>query len=270
MKQVTVTTIDEYIHYINGAIGSVALDNFALFRGQRDSSKSLLPSIARHPFINPDAFVTNDNDHNPAESSIFIFFKTHSISLIPSWVFHGNEKEIGWNQLVLAQHHGLPTRLLDWTSNSLVALFFAVQGPAYKCNVASCPYCDSSKLHNSAVFILEKRTSFTIQGLAKHESNGSAPFYNYDNNIGILRPPLISPRINAQSSFFSIRKNPGDPIIPNITINIPHQFRSLLSRSLDNLGINDSTLFPDLDGIARYLRWNCQFWKRERGIISTL
>ena len=172
---------------------------------------------------------------------------------MPTWTTQGGNREVGWRALVVAQHHGVPTRLLDWTSNPLVALFFAVEGEAENGN-------------DSAVHVLKNTSPFTISGLARDDKNHDAPRYAFDDNVGVVRPPHISPRVIAQGSVFTIRKDPGEPVRQDVEIRIPAARRAQIVRELDRLDINRKTLFPDMDGISNYLKWACRHWQKVRGI----
>ena len=128
-----------------------------------------------------------------------------------------------------------------------------------------CDYGRRGRFHDSAVFVLKERQSFSVEGLVNRKyKNGSAPYYWWsektDNDVGVLYPPNISPRIAAQGSFFTIRREPGEPIEADILISIPHGGREPILKYLDELGINRSTLFPDMDGVAQYLKWKCDSW----------
>jgi hypothetical protein len=81
-----------------------------VFRGVSDSIYKLLPCISRNP---------NDIEN---EQSLFKDFKIKSLSVI------NRLPNTEWEYLALAQHHGLPTRLLDWSFSYLIALYFSVNG----------------------------------------------------------------------------------------------------------------------------------------------
>jgi hypothetical protein len=104
---------EEFIVNINDYIksGSQYNDVLVLYRGQEDSRWRLIPKIARGAI--DDSFVKKEKD-------IVDEFKRLGRSFIPSDVINNS-----WDLLAIAQHHGLPTILLDWTTNPLVALWFA-------------------------------------------------------------------------------------------------------------------------------------------------
>jgi hypothetical protein len=272
LEKKSIESLEEFIGVIGSAVGKTSLDRLAAYRGHRDLAWRLLPKISRLPFLGPAAFCKLAEVDQSAERSLFLFFRDRTASMMPAWVFQGGPKEVSWRKLVVAQHHGLPTRLLDWTINPLAALFFAVEGPPEECHASdqkACEVCGGEGRHDSAVYVLKNRTGFTVTGLASKEDNGDAPFYAFDDNVGVLWPPDISPRIRAQGSIFTIRKDPAKPIEADLAIRIPHEKRSDLLRSLDQLNVNRGTLFPDMDGTADYLKWACHFWDTSRGVSAS-
>jgi hypothetical protein len=266
-SRVQIRGVDEFLVEVGKIARDSALDNMTLYRGQQDVTWDLLPRIARPPFEVPKAFCQNPNDSRSAEKSLFNNFRDFTASLMPSWILQGDPKEVSWRILIVAQHHGVPTRLLDWTLNPLAALFFAVEGEPEGCDRKT---CKCGRVHDSAVAVLKNKYPFTVNGLASRPENGDAPYYGFkeksEDRIGVLIPPQISPRITAQGSLFTLSTEPGKPVEPDVTIAVSHAHRAAIQRSLDQLNINRRSLFPDMDGIAEYLNWAYRYTKKIRGI----
>ncbi len=139
----------------------------------------------------------------------------------------------GWDWLALAQHFGLPTRLLDWTRNPLVALYFAVE---------------QKSDHDSAVYVLKGQNMLSTDDYPD-------PF-RYPK-VGKFVPDRITPRITAQMGLFTVHPEP-DKVFRSEKVEkmvIPNKLREDLKRILDTYGINRATLFPDLDGLSSHITW---------------
>lgn len=266
MSTTTATNLDDFIATTNGHAASAAHDRPTIFRGMRDSAHQLLSGIARFPFEAPKAFCNASDDRSEsAERILYVFFRDYCAALMPPWVLEGTPTEIAWRQLMLAQHHRLPTRLLDWSTNPLVALFFAVDGDAKVCDGIDCKQHSSPAAHDSVVHVLRSKRGFTLTSLASKSENVNPPYYGYSTD-GVLLAPLVNPRMAAQSSVFTIQRDPAQALASDDSIVIPHDRRGTLASQLDKVGINRRVLFPDMDGVADYLKWVCRDWKEVQGI----
>lgn len=267
MKKEIINSIEEFIQVVNREVKTTGDLGWALFRGQRVPPPDwpVLPKIARPPF-NKEA-ICREAGAKDAEATLLRYFNKRSASLMPNSVFQGKPEETGWKQLIMAQHHGLPTRLLDWTTNPLVGLYFATE-KADRCNIQNkCRFCGDNGPFDAAVVAIGVSNGlegFTVASLA--EQNKTPPIYDKGNDPGLLFPPDIDQRISAQSSVFTIGRTPLKPIEPDLMIVVPHNRRLRLLLDLDRLGINRSALFPDMDGIAAYYTLWCRSWKAERGV----
>jgi hypothetical protein len=142
--------------------------------------------------------------------------------------------EKDWEWLALAQHHGLPTRLMDWTEDPLVALYFAVEG-----NPGS---------HDGVVVAF--RTDRPPIDL------GSTSPWDI-TRIEVIRPPHLSPRIVAQSALFTAEPDPM-PLPPSGFGDVMEEWIvaedvQRIRRELSDRGITRATLFPGLDSVAAEL-----------------
>ena len=175
-----------------------------------------------------------------------------------------------WNWLAVAQHHGLPTRLLDWTYSPYVALHFATADlKRYDCDgVIWCVnYVELHKLLPKklrAVLARERSNSFTVEMLQKGapslsalERLSSRPFALF------LEPPSLDARIVNQFALFSMMSTPSalfDAYLreraPRLVrrIIIPAALKWEVRDKLDQANITERVLFPGLDGLTSWLK----------------
>lgn len=164
-----------------------------------------------------------------------------------------------WDRLAVAQHHGLPTRLLDWTFGALPALWVAVKdGP-------------QMGHENGVVWFLRTVPAdfinFGDEVLPYKSTTKAVTPFNLQRTR-IFRPRLIAERIAAQRGIFTVHKalkGRQDPFLPLeknsafskrlVKIHIPSESFDKLRKQLDFCGINEATVFPDLDGPCGHLTW---------------
>jgi hypothetical protein len=209
-------------------------ENTVLFRGQREFNWNLTPTLGRTVFRQIE-------DPLPTiERRLLSEFERIAVSHISTRSIQDD-----WDRLTLAQHYGLPTRLLDWTTNPLVALWFAVQAPA-------------NSRFGAAVFACQVREA----DIATADINPLDP-----PRTLFFRPRHHDARIVAQGGWFSVHKHYPisgrfshlDSLLrqrqPLRKFRIPSRCFSSIRQELARCGINEATLFPDLQGLCAHLRW---------------
>lgn len=161
---------------------------------------------------------------------------------LPHFARYPNRSPESW---VVAQHHGVPTRLLDTTTNPLKALYFAVSNAVHD-------------TENGIVWAIE------YSGWRTELKDEAAEFW--ENKLTPFLPAQYDARLTAQEGAFllcplSENTKPMDPINKKRTsdlnlfkIVIPKSQKSVIRRELSILGIKSRLLFPDLDGVARGIR----------------
>ncbi len=231
-KQTTLTATDAttYLQIINASYAK-------LFRGVSKKEYQLLPSVARQA---PEFL-----DLTELERKYLLLFKEQAAGYVTS------VPKNDWDWLMLAQHHGLQTRLLDWTENPLVALYFA---------------CEKDYQDDGRVYRLNDVVAIDTEQCPD-------PFH-IPQELYIVRPYHISPRIAAQSAWFTISSHPRVPLELTGTyhagsgeysqIVVPKDAKLRILDELNRYGINPATLFPGLDGVGRKLYFELQ---RIKGIL---
>lgn len=199
-----------------------------MYRGMKDIGWKLIPSIGRYwpRFVEQGL---DKADFLRVESDTIRIFRKQAARYLP------RVPEDGWEVWSIAQHHGLPTRLMDWTYNPLVALFFAVEQPF---DADSVIY--ALGMPKGDISIQEERMLHPLE---------------ITEEVRSYEPSHDMARVNAQSAVFTIQGDPRTPLwAPGLRrIRISNSARAPIKRVLFNYGITRKLLFPELDGIADWL-----------------
>jgi FRG domain-containing protein len=165
-----------------------------------------------------------------------------------------------WDWLALGQHHGLPTRLLDWTYSPYVALHFATQNPMkYDCDgiVWMIDYVDAHQHLPSrlrAALRDEGANVFTTELLAEVAPGLRDLDDDGERFVLFVEPPSFDSRIVNQYALFSVT-SPVDLELADFArrVVIPAELKWEVRDKLDQANVTERVLFPGLDGISRWL-----------------
>jgi hypothetical protein len=227
------------------------------FRGQENADWDLVPRFYRTPPTDQET-----------EREIREEFITHAPA------FSDTTPTNEWQWYFLMQHYGTPTRLLDWTDGALIGLYFAVR--------------DNRGRHDAAVWALDpwwlnvmviRKDSVDPVGdvLIPDSKKEDRWLPKRFGRLGALPPPPIAvlpghfdKRIGAQRSTFTVHGSDLNGLLTAAKasryvglakIIIPSCEIGQVKRSLDTHGIDETTVFPDLEHLSRVVEYR---WKKEK------
>lgn len=242
METTYANSLDEYVKII------LSSGSEAGYRGVSDHvTHKLLPGVGRGHFDN--IWISAE-----FEKKLFREFKQKLAR------FEKNKSD--FECAVIAQHYGVPTRLLDWTTNPFVALFFSLNSTG---SADGCVYILSHTVNSiySDVDYLNilNKTSPDDDYFFNSKVN-YRPIYDkmildeFKTTFSKVNPSSITERIDVQNSFFTIHYNPFVPIDKEISMKIiiKNEEKKTIERQLNLFGVNSYTIFPDLEGLGASFR----------------
>lgn len=279
-KDIEIKHVSEFIQQIEQISSRFMRNQHFYYRGESNINL-LLPSLYRKidNVSGPEAYISKSS-----EKKILREFMTEAASFIDNLSV---DDVFRWVQY--AQHFGVPTRLMDWTSNPLVALFFA---------------CSSNQEKDGKVYILNS-LGYRLLLDEDDANNMDGKFIKEEAHKMIwesedtfpypipFKPYCFDIRMHSQSSLFLVwgsKKLPLDRLINELEatgkkkeivkylcargveeacaeeleilseISIKGIHKAQLRRELDSIGVNHASLFPGLDGIGKSIEWRNN-WK---------
>jgi hypothetical protein len=211
--------------------------NNSIFRGQKNSEWELTPKLMRY-----------STSYTPQHEIIMLEeFKKRVIS---SYKF-----DTDFEYLVLAQHHGLPTRLLDFTENPLIACYFACE--AHEEYIKE----DNKEKDSNNSYSKVKHNGKVFAFMAK---NPSFPFHNVHNDenpfehgrLSLYYPSELHSRIRLQSSCFLIVPHPkaiqeyNNQLHVREPYEIKHEHKEYFLMQLNQMGINRYSVYNDIESLC--------------------
>lgn len=173
--------------------------------------------------------------------------------------------------LCIAQHHGLPTLLLDWSLHPLIGLYFSVRDVTQHDKSGRFWYLklkDRPEREDYTVRLRDKsgvKNGILLKNGDEITDNKWRSGSNRNDQPRVIVPWVFNKRIEAQharftySGFLHIDKGLEDikdenkPWTDLDWFEVPARYKPIIKKELENLQIHEKTLFPDMDGLSRYL-----------------
>jgi hypothetical protein len=209
------------------------------FRGHSSTSHRLVPGLFRP--------TGRYNIYD--EKNFYYEFRARAGALL-------NPSFTSWDVLFLMQHHGVPTRLLDWTESFATALYFALEGATFEADIWMLDPYLLNKLEAKTENIIDVESHFEAEyfNLFIEPRGSSSP----PGNAVAIYPRRQIARLASQHGLFTLHLTKEDlegleqPWLTRFSLS--EQAVADARRFLQVMGINDFSLFPDLDGLSRFLR----------------
>jgi hypothetical protein len=210
-----------------------------IFRGQDDRGLPLCPKAGRPDYYLKANEMWSERGQTSGDLARFNLWREEAVAVSDS--LPQNDFEC----LAFAQHYGLATRLLDWTTNPLVALYFAVEQGGATDGAVFCyfPWC-----------VLDRDKAAILQ-----------PF----DRVVLFTPRPFDRRIVAQSGVFTYHYQPNAPLEANeitpqalplkgsdlVVLRVDARIKPILKQDLSEIGISRKSLFSDLEGVSSFVNW---------------
>ncbi len=229
--------------------------NLFVYRGQPDASFKLTTSLSR-----------NCKDKKKAlEPCMLRNFTKYAVLEEPSI-----ENSV-WRQMIFGQHHGLPTRLLDWSFSPLIALHFSVTESDMEDMEKRDSVVWRTDIHELHDLLPDKykeisrkydTTVFSVDMLS--EACDSLDMYDHDmgaSSMLMIEPPSVDVRIVNQYSFFSVIPNDMHDIEGFLDAHTEKTVRYVIKKEirwqirdmLDHQNVSERIVYPGLDGLSKWL-----------------
>jgi hypothetical protein len=253
MEVITINTWDDYTNQVFDTCPKDDTGRFRsnyVFRGHSSINYQLETSLSRN------------KRETKLEKYIIRNFQKY---IDPEFLKYCNTE---WSTMALGQHHGLPTRLLDWSYSPYIALHFATEDlTKYKEDAAiymvnfvnvnkNAPKKLANRLRKEKCYAYTlKMLEETYNSISKFERERHGPYMIF------FEPPSFDSRIVNQFALFSVMSNPNCDYNEYIEKNnidskkliIPQNKKKEFRDKLDQLNITERLLFPGLDGLSKWL-----------------